>query len=146
MSAHEQTAAVRRYAEEIWGQGNLNAIDEVFSPNFVRHGPEIEGGDIRGREGVKQLVTMYRTAFPDLKVPIEAQFGSGDTAVTRWRALGTNQGPMLGLDPTGKPVNIGGTWIHNFQGSQIAEEWVTYDTFAILRQMGIFSLPGQGGG
>jgi steroid delta-isomerase-like uncharacterized protein len=145
VSTQEHTAAIRRYADEIWGQGNLDAIDEVFSPDFVRHGPEIEGGDIRGREGFKQLVTMYRTAFPDLRVPIEAQVGSGDTVVTRWTVSGTNRGPLLGLDPTGMSAQLGGMWMHQFTGGQIAEEWVTYDTLAILVQLGIVSMPGQGG-
>src|ERR671938_339272 len=69
--SEENKALVRRYFEEIWDVGNLDLIDELFTTNFVRHGPSGTEGEVRGLEDFKGLVTMYRTAFPDLQVPIE---------------------------------------------------------------------------
>jgi steroid delta-isomerase-like uncharacterized protein len=141
----QHAAAIRRYADEIWGQGNLDAIEQIFSTEFVRHGPDMEGGPIQGHEGFKQLVTMYRDAFPDLKVPIEAQLVEGDTVMTRWTVLGTLKGPLLGMAPTGKSIQLGGFFMHHFKGDQIAEEWVIYDSLAVLEQTGLVSVPGPSG-
>ena len=145
-SLQERSSTVRRLQDEIWGQGHLAAVDELFSPHFIRHGPDPEGGLLQGREALKHLVTLYRTALPDLKAPVEAQFVDGDHVVTRWTARATNQGPLLGTAPTGKPVNVGGVYIHRFEGDRIAEEWVYYDTLGFLQQVGLVSLPRPGGG
>ena len=67
MTLHDRMAIVQRLQDEIWGQGNLDAVDKVFSPDLTPHGPDIEGGLLQGREAFKQLVTMYRTALPDLQ-------------------------------------------------------------------------------
>ncbi len=41
MSAEESKALARRYVEEIWDKGNLDLIDELFTTDFVRHGPPL---------------------------------------------------------------------------------------------------------
>ena len=140
MPKEQQTRAIQRYASEVWDQGNLEAIDEIFASDYVRHGPQLEGTGFEGAKGLKELVTMYRTAFPDLKVPIEAQVGEGDTVMTRWTAQGTNTGPILGAEPTGKSVTVSGFWMHRFAGDQITEEWATWDTHDFVTQLGL-SLP-----
>lgn len=42
-------AIIERNNYEIWGKGNLDLIDELAAPNYVRHLPW--GQEIRGREG-----------------------------------------------------------------------------------------------
>ena len=37
--SQENEALIRRYFEEIWDKGNLELIDQLFTTNFVRHGP-----------------------------------------------------------------------------------------------------------
>jgi predicted ester cyclase len=140
MPTQAQAKVIERYSTEVWGQGNLDAIDDIFTPDRVRHGPDLEGGTSEGSQSHKELVTLYRTALPDLKVPIEAMAGEGDIVLTRWAAWGTNDGPMLGKAPTGKAMRIFGFWMHRFEGNKIAEEWATWDTHGFLQQLGV-SLP-----
>ncbi len=80
--SEENKALVRRYFEEIWDKGNLELIDELFTTNFVRHGPTGTEGEVRGQEGFESLVSMYRSALPDLRIPIEDQIAEGDRVVT----------------------------------------------------------------
>jgi len=58
--SEENKALVRRYFEEIWNKGNLDLIDELFTTDFVRHGPTGTEGEVRGLEGFKGLVSMYQ--------------------------------------------------------------------------------------
>jgi hypothetical protein len=58
--SEENKALVRRYFEEIWDKGNLDLIDELFTTNFVRHGPTGTEGEVRGLEGFKGLVSTYQ--------------------------------------------------------------------------------------
>ena len=71
--SEENKALVRRYFEEIWDKGNLDLIDELLTTDFVRHGPTATEGEVRGQEGFEGLVSMYRSALPDLRVSIEDQ-------------------------------------------------------------------------
>ena len=139
MPTQEQAKAIERYSAEVWGQGILAAIDEIFTQDRIRHGPDLEGTS-EGAQGHKDLVMVYRTALPDLKVPIEAMVGEGNIVLTRWAASGTNNGPMLGIAPTGKSCRVFGFWMHRFEGNKIAEEWATWDTHGFLQQLGV-SLP-----
>jgi predicted ester cyclase len=94
--SEENKALVRRYFEEIWDKGNLDLIDALFTTDFVRHGPTGTEGEVRGPEGFKGLVSTYRSALPDLRVPIEDLVAEGDRVVARWTARGTHHGELMG--------------------------------------------------
>jgi len=63
--AEEHKAIVQRYFDEIFNQGNLEVADEICSPNYVDHDPT-NPIEVRGTEGLKEYVKIYREAFPDL--------------------------------------------------------------------------------
>jgi predicted ester cyclase len=132
-----QMEIVRRLFEEVWSKGNLDVIHETHAEEFVRRGFDLEGGPISGREGFKTLVTMYRTGYPDVRVPIEEIFEIGDRVITRCRAIGTNTGEAFGQNPTGRAINLAGQHIFRFADGRIAEEWVVYDTLALIQQSGL---------
>jgi steroid delta-isomerase-like uncharacterized protein len=139
MPTEQQLNAIEQYATDVWSKGDSDAIDGIFTSDRVRHGPGLEGIS-EGAAGHKELVTLYRTALPDLTVTIEAQVGEGETVCTRWRATGTNLGPTLGVPPTGRSFDVFGFWMHRFEGDRIAEEWAVWDTHGFLSQIGV-SLP-----
>jgi steroid delta-isomerase-like uncharacterized protein len=140
--SQENEALVRRYFEEIWDKGNLELIDELFTTNFVRHGPTATEGEVHGLEGFKGLVSMYHTALPDLRVPIEDLISEGDRVVTRWRARGTHRGELMGNAPTGNQASVTGILIDRISGGKIEEEWVDYDTLHLMQQIGGVPQPG----
>jgi steroid delta-isomerase-like uncharacterized protein len=135
MIAEDIKSLVRSALEDIWNSGSLARVDEVLSASFVRHGPSSLEGDISGRDGFKQLVTMYRTAFPDLKVPIEQQLVEGNVVVTRWTARGTHGGDLQGMAPTGKSIAVQGVLIDRVENGQIQEEWAVYDSLGLMQQV-----------
>jgi predicted SnoaL-like aldol condensation-catalyzing enzyme len=88
-------ALVRWWYKEAWGKGNVAAMDEVMAPNYVEH-PSLPGLP-PGPEGIKQALTTYRTASPDLETTIEDIFAGGDRVALRWSAHGTHLGEWLGI-------------------------------------------------
>ncbi len=93
-------------------------------------------GEVRGQEGFEGLVSMYRSALPDLRIPIEDQIAEGDRVVTRWRARGTHQGELMGNAPTDNPATVTGILVDRISGGKIEEEWVDYDTLHLMQQIG----------
>ncbi len=137
--SEQNKAAVRRYIEEAWNRGKLAMVDEVLAPNYASHDPG--NPEYTGREGVKQLITLYRNAFPDLHWSIEDQIAEGDKVVTRWTARGTHKGDLRGIPSTGKQVTVTGTTCSRFAGGKVAESWVNWDTLGLMQQLGAVPSP-----
>ena len=57
--AEENKAIIRRLAEVI-NKGNLDVVDEIFAPNYVRHDPSDLLREV-GREEYKQTFTIDRS-------------------------------------------------------------------------------------
>jgi len=101
---NEAKALVLRNHDEVWSQGNIDAVDEIFAPDFVGHHPGQP--DWVGPDAVKQAVVNARTAFPDFAEHVEDVIVTGDRVVTRFTASGTHMGPYRGLAPTGRRMQI----------------------------------------
>lgn len=46
--------------------------------------------------------------------------------------IGTHDGPLDDIEPTGKSINITGQIISRFGGTKIAEEWEVFDELGML--------------
>ena len=129
-------AVVRRLLEEVWNKGNLSLVDELFTPNFEFH--DASTPDLgRGPESEKKRVTLYRNAFPDLRITIEDMIAEGETVVTRWSCRGTHKGDLSGIAPTGKPITISGITVSRFANGKIAQGYANWDALGMMQQLGI---------
>lgn len=139
MSAEQNKANSRRFLEEAANKGNLDLIDEIADPNCVIHqAAGVGGGDVRGREALKQFVKMYYAAFPDLRFTVEDQIAEGDKVVTRWSSEGTHKGELMGIAPTGKhAAGITGITIDRYSGGKFVEGWGNWDTLGLMQKLGI---------
>jgi steroid delta-isomerase-like uncharacterized protein len=133
--AADNKAIVRRYIQEAFNGGNLGIVDELIASNFVDHAGT--PGLAPGREGQKQFVAMYRSAFPDLRTTIEDMVAEGDRVVTRWTARGTHSGPLMNIPATGKQVTITGITINQVSGGTIVAGWNNFDQLGMLQQLGV---------
>lgn len=134
MSEKNKTLS-RRVNEECFNRGNLAIADELLAADYVDHAAP--PGLAAGVEGFKQLVALYRTAFPDLHVTIEDQIAEGDRLATRFTTRGTHQGELMGIAPTGKVVTVSGIAIERMVGSKIVEHWLVSDQLGMLQQLGV---------
>jgi steroid delta-isomerase-like uncharacterized protein len=127
-------ALIRRVIDEAVNKGNLAVIDELVAGSYVYREPT--AGEVRGPSGLKNLLTKYREAFPDLRMTIEEQIAEGDVVVTRWTGRGTQRGELMGVSPTGRQVTITGVMITRISNGKIVEEWENYDALGMMRQLG----------
>ena len=142
MSVEENKAVARRYWEEAFNAGNLERLDELCAPDYVGHRPV--PGVPPTVEGEKQLLAMYRAAFPDVRGTIEDQIAEGDRVVSRLRFRGTHQGEFAGLPPTGTEATTTGIHIVRLKDGRIAEAWGEWDQLGLLQQLGAIPAAGQG--
>ena len=140
MSAEQNKSIVHRWIEEGWNKGNLAIVDQVYAPNFVQHEPPPE--TVNSSEALKQYVGAYLTAIPDLNLSIEDLVAEGDKVVWRFKSIGHQKGPFMGIPATGKSATITGIVIFRLENSRIAEAWVNIDALGLLQQLGVIPMPG----
>jgi len=127
-------ALIRRLFEEAVNNGNLSVVDESLSTDYVYREPTV--GERRGRAASRELITMYRNAFPDLRLTIDEQIAEGDTVVTRWTGTGTHRGELFGIPPSGNTVRVQGVLVSRIVNGKVVEESEMYDALGMLRQLG----------
>lgn len=124
----------------IWNDGNLDFVDELYAPDFVWHVVDIDE-DVVGVVAFKELVTSFRTAFPDFHVTFDEVLVAGEKTVIRWTMTGTNTGPFQDLPPSGQPVRLHGVAISRSVDGKTAEVWQYYNQLSMLQQMGFTLAP-----
>jgi steroid delta-isomerase-like uncharacterized protein len=141
MSAQENKALVRRFVDEVQSRGNIDALDEICSPEFVNH--SAPPGVPSNCEGVKQLTAMFRQAFPDSYFTVEDMMAEGDKVVTRKTFHGSHQGEFMGIPPTGRRVSMGLIDIVRIADGKVVEHWSMGDNLGMMQQLGIVPRPGD---
>jgi steroid delta-isomerase-like uncharacterized protein len=141
MSTEANKAISRRFLEEIFGQGKLVVADEIIAPDHVNSGPGALPGLPPGPEGSKQIVMIYRNAFPDIQFTIDEQIAEGDKVVTRWSAHGTHKGELAGIPATGKSSTVTGMGVDRIVNGKIIESWGIFDQFGMMQQLGVIPTP-----
>ena len=121
--------------ERVWNQGNLDAVDETFSPDFVCHSPVEVISPWVGTETTKAVVTAYLAAFPDLHVTNEAVIAEGDMVMVRWTTTATHGGEVMGIPPTGRQVVFTGNTIYRIADGMIVENWWAWDAMGLMQQI-----------
>ena len=135
MSEQNKTV-VRRVFDELWNKGNLPVADELIAPTYTHH--DASTPDVgRGPESEKKRVTLYRTAFPELRLTVEAVIAEGESVVARWSCRGAHRGDLSGIAPTGKQFVISGVTVVRFTDGKIVEGWINWDALGLMQQLGV---------
>jgi predicted ester cyclase len=126
---------------EIFNQGKLELVDELYAPEYVERTPQ--PGMAPTREGLKQFVTSLRTAFPDIRYTIEDSIECGDRFVHRVTAKGTMTGEFAGMPPTGKHATWTEIHIVRVVNEHVVEHWGLTQDLGMLVQLGVIPAPGR---
>lgn len=133
MTADGNKEVLRNFYEWMCG-GDPADIDKYMASDFSDHDEFINPqGD---REGMRQTVSMFRDAFPDLDLRVDEMISEGDTVAARFTATGTQRGQFMDIPPSGKSFEITGLDLVRFRDGQLVEHWGLIDQVSLLRQLG----------
>jgi len=125
---------IEKVWEAAWGQGDVDALDTLLSPAYLRHGGDPHP---QGLDALKAAIVSTRAAFPDLVTTVDDIVIEGDRAAIRWHSSGTQTNPFLGVPPTRRYVEVSGATFARFEGDRVVEEHVTWDPRALLPALGV---------
>ena len=125
--------------ERMFNNGDIAYVDEAISPDGIDH-QEPDGTDIV--DHLKEVITVLRTAFPDLRFEVHEMLAEGDVVATRSTMTGTHTaplqiGPMAGLPITGVHIEV--PHMHFFrydEDGRLTDLWHVWNTLMLARQLG----------
>jgi predicted ester cyclase len=133
-------ACVRRHFEELWNNGQLDTVEEFFDKDFTNFGQQYQDS----RPIIKHIVTVWRTAFPDLRFTVDSMLAEDDVVMCEVSLKGTHLGvfplipPLQGpsLPPNGKSFQV--KHIHRFRlkNAKIIEHFAVRDDLGMFQQLG----------
>lgn len=130
----DDAATYRRIPIELFNEGNIGLIDELFADDFVEHGAP--PGFLPTRDGVKAFVGALRSAFPDFAYEIISQGEGEGTHFGYIRASGTMTGDFMGMPASGKSATWDEVHIATFSDGKLAEHWSVIDRLEMMTQLG----------
>lgn len=136
--SEENKQLLRRWFEEVWNKGRVDAIDEMFAEHGVAHGlSDDPANPIVGPTNFRPFHTVFREAFPNMMIVVEDLIAEGDKVVARCSVRAKHEGDFLGSSPTQSPVEFTGIAIVRVANGKIVEAWNNFDFMTLHKQVGL---------
>lgn len=137
MSAETNKELVRRF----YAATDRQALDEIAglaTPGYTLH---FGGMPAMDRDSAMGIFGMFFAALPDVRHEIVDLVAEGDRVAIRLHITGTQHGELMGVPPSGKPVDFAAINILRLDGGKVAEQWINADMLAVLQQIGAMPAP-----
>jgi steroid delta-isomerase-like uncharacterized protein len=138
MPVKQNIELMQRWFQEVWNEGRIETVHELFAADGVAIGQAGRQALLRGPQEFVPFVERIRGAFPDIKITIEDTFGRKDKVVVRWSASMTHTGDSLGIPATRRPVRVTGMTIVRIVKGKLVEGWDNWDQLGMLEQIGAY--------
>lgn len=133
LAANQYKEIVRWLFEDVWTKGKFGEVSKHIAAEVTFH--------FRGKmatlspDDLIQIVTRWRTAFPDLRFEIGAIVVEQNLAAVRLTHRGTHQGTWRGIAPAGRQIEVDEMMFLRFEGGHISEVWEVTDEYLERQQL-----------
>jgi steroid delta-isomerase-like uncharacterized protein len=133
MTTIDNKALVRTFVEDVINQGRLERADDLVASDFVEQDPL--PGQRQGREGLKEIIAVIRSAFPDIHWVMHEMVAEGEMVFSRFTWSGTHRGTFLGIPATGRRVSVSGMVLDRVVDGRMAESRILMDGLKMMAQL-----------
>jgi predicted ester cyclase len=109
----------------LWNGGDVDAIDEIYAPEYV--------------EEVREEIVQLRRAFPDQRFDVERELVADGVVVLCLHWHGTHHGPFaspLGvIAPTGRRFSVRGIEIFDVRDDRVVGIRMGWDLATLVAQL-----------
>jgi steroid delta-isomerase-like uncharacterized protein len=138
----QSTKANKKLAERlnqlVWNDHKTDVIDEIVADRCVMH---VGDREFRGTGGYRAFFDTYTNAFPDLSVEINDLIAEDSFVVTTYTARGQHTGALMGIEPTGKQVNVQGVNVSQYRDGKLVESNNLFNEMSLMQQLGVLPEP-----
>jgi steroid delta-isomerase-like uncharacterized protein len=125
---------------ECWNRRDFDSLRNLCHSEYTYtggDGKEITGGP----DAATRVARMWADAFPDGRLEIKQVYAQGNTAIAEMLGSGTQNGPLAGVAPTGKPVKVVICNVIELRDGKVYREREYLDMHSILTQVGAARAP-----
>ena len=140
-------ACVRGHFEELWNKGHLDRIGDFFASDLMNFGQQFQDG----RAIIKHVVTVWPTAFPDLRFTVDSMVAESDEVMCEVSFQGTHlaelqliphlEGPSL--PSSGRTFRVKHMHRFRLKDGKIVEHFAVRDDLGMFQQLGYLGAPGK---
>lgn len=137
--ASASNAELVGWAFEMLNQHEVAPLKQFWTEDTVERFPD------RTCHGAEEILAYFEEAFaaiPDFHMEVRAIAEQGDDVFVHWHLTGTHRGPLLGIEPTNKPLAIDGMDHFVLRDGRVVSNFVVFDQMQYGRQLGL--LPPDG--
>jgi hypothetical protein len=129
---------------EAWRARDADAFAACYAEDAVIAAPG--GAELRGHDGAKAFMGMWREAFPDNDITITSEDQCGSVIWQVGTFSGTHTGNLMTPDgqvipPTGRSVSAGYADRFVVEGDVVVSETLYFDRMELLTQLGLVPQP-----
>lgn len=139
-AVEEQNKALALRCVDAFQKGDVVALKDIFSPDYVGHLQDNNLPDNTTRTQTYEMALEsckhITAAFSDVVIIVEETIAQGDKVTIRYTAKGTYTGADLGLRDVRKKIEIGGIAIGRLENGKIVEVWDAADSLRFFKQLG----------
>ncbi len=136
----EQNKQIVLNVLQAWTKGDIEAIREIYSPDYVWH---FAGEGILSLEDLIDDIKWESAKYPDKTVSNEDLIGKGDKVISRYMIRGTHKGDREGIPADGKKIEMEGILIDRIENGKIVETWEVSDLLSLFEQLGMELKPNE---
>jgi steroid delta-isomerase-like uncharacterized protein len=141
--SEENKARIREFIDRVLTGGEIEATGDYFHTDVVEEVPFPGQGP--GLDGLKEILTRIRRAFPNSKWSVEEQIAEENKVLTRFTWSGTHQGEFLGIPATNRVIRVWGMVIDRFGDRKVKSTRILLDTLSMMQQLGVVSAAPESG-
>jgi SnoaL-like domain len=125
---------VRRFWEDIFGQGDIDAMDEVFAADFKLH--DLVYGQVHRLKGTKRIVDDIHNEVPGTRVVVEDQRSDPDGRVfTRFTVHVSPPQDAEASPPPGDGGEYSGMSMSRVVEGKIEESWLVWEALRAAEEL-----------
>ena len=138
---------VQRWFEDLFTRGDLSAVEELVTADFVAYSTGGDGRTIetRGPGAFREWLRWYLSAFKDREWTVHDTIFEGDKVVARYSGWATYRGGLLDIPSGDQRVRETGILIYRIEGGKVAAIWSEMSDLQVMMQLGAFPMPEQQG-
>jgi steroid delta-isomerase-like uncharacterized protein len=133
MSNDENKRLVKRFVDEVFGQGQLESIDELVAPDFVSHTFRFTDD---GRAKLRAATERVHASLTDVDFAVEDLIAEDDRVAVRLTSTATVVDEFMGVPAAGKTYSIGEIHVFRVADGRIVEHWHQHDALGLMKQLG----------
>lgn len=129
-----------RWSFETLNRRDLSALRPLWADDIVERFPD---KTCRGHDEVLAYFEATFEAVSDWNMEVVALAEQGDDVFVQWRLTGIHSGPLLGIAPTGKRLEIDGMDHFVLRDGKVVSNFVIVDQMQYARQIGMMPPDGS---